>query len=164
MADLSKIKQLKIHKMQAAESALQKSVDELQKALRALETAKQEKLAYSIWRTNQELEIYKQIDNQILKMKQLDELRNRISTLYEKESELSQQVLERETQASAAKAYHQKCQKALREAQKDVEKYEILTTEISLVAQKEAERQSEDVLDEFSSYVTEKNRHADATA
>lgn len=162
MASLQLIHTIKQRKLQSAESDLQAASRKLIVLQGQLNNAVQENERYHLWRIDEEKRLYARIDKKILKLVQLDELRERIAYIHEQETQRKQAVLELENAVNEAVKQKKQCQNAVVKAQKDVEKYEILiqeTLEDALVLE---ERKSEEMLDEFASAKTEeKNSHVD---
>jgi len=162
MASLQKIRQVKQHKLQAAESALRTAKALLQKLKAELKAAEQECSRYQVWRIEQENKLYAEVEKKLLRLAQLDELRERISSMHKQEAKLRQETLELETKVKKASVDKTKCQQAVRKAEKDIEKYDLLIQETLEEARLIQERQSEDMLDEFASAKTERESDVDA--
>lgn len=163
MASLNKIKVLKEHKRQSAETALQRAKKSLQELTDACVFAKEEAANYKAWRIEEEQTQYQRVENKILCVAQLDELREHISALHGKETELQQAALTLENKCDAAAKHQDRCQQDLRQAEKNVEKYHLLTQEALTEALLIQQRHAEDLLDEFASAMKGASQHANTS-
>ncbi len=163
MASLQKIKQLKEHKRQSAETALRNAKQALKEVTEACTMAKEKATNYKIWRVEEEQRRYKSIEKKILRVAQLDELREQISALHSKEVELQQAALTLENQCDIAEKHKDDCQQNLRQTEKDVEKYHLLIEETLAESRLIQERQAENLLDEFASAMKGASQHANTT-
>lgn len=160
MLGLESIKQLKVHKRQTAQSELRSAILALKEAIKQLDNSVKESKDYTDWRVTEECRLFRRVENKIISLVQLDELRQRISNMHTKDAQLKQATIELDCKVQKATEHKAKCLHTVRKLEKDIEKYELLIKEEMEQIIMVHKRQAEEILDEFSSNKKEMENHA----
>ena len=109
---------------------------------------KQERVDYIAWRIQREEELYQQIMNHLVQIRNLDDLKIDIQLLREKESVYEQRILEAEKGVADAKDALHNAEAELRKASRDKRKLEehkdMWTQELAKEAEMGADKETED--------------------
>ncbi len=146
LQDLLRVRELR---KDNAQLELVKAHEALKIAERVVEESKKALYEYQQWRPGEEKRLYDKIMQKQVTIEKVDDVKDAIKQLYEKETELAQKIQEAEKKVLEAIAFVETKQKALAQANKDVDKLlEHKKTEIKAY-QKEEERVADSELDEF---------------
>jgi type III secretion protein O len=120
------------------------------RAQQELDAKREECARYRAWRPQRERELYDEIQNQVVSLADLEELKAKIVQLREREQGLMEEVGELERALEAAVQAQHEAHAAWQAAQREVEKVEELLADWRVREQRQGERQAELELEEFT--------------
>jgi type III secretion protein O len=146
--DILAVKQIR---EQAASREVSRAQARAEDAARIVEKARKTLKDYNTWRLKREIELYDSILNQLVHVQDLEDLKERIAQLREKELSLENDIVEAENARVAAAAALTEAKAAHLRTLREVDKMRELVEEEHAALAREAERRAEVELEDFRS-------------
>jgi hypothetical protein len=142
-AVVDEILNVKLFREDLAQTEVRRRRYALDEAARRVEERKREVLEYRAWRVTRESELYDTIENQLVHVRDLEDLKASIAFLRDQERVIEQKVLEAEKGRGEARAALDKAIEAQAQAVRQREKFEELMEVWRELEQFEADRKEE---------------------
>lgn len=151
MSVLTELLRIKEYRESQAETEAQRRRRRLEDVVRALEDLQRKLEEFRVWSLEHERGLYAELCTRLVKLREIEQLRNRVAELRNEERNLEQRVLDVEQERRKVARELAEALELLREAGKKKNKFVELARIYSDEARRELERKEELELEEFRS-------------
>ncbi|WP_144393320.1 type III secretion system stalk subunit SctO [Pleionea sediminis] len=149
MKSIAIIFDLKKRQREQAQIELQRATEALKNAQLKLTQAEESLVQFEAWKTHELQQKFEELAQQLASQKEVNEYRKSIGDIQNQWADKKTFLRQCEIEHYECQKQRELCTKRLNRAEKEVEKYQIVSDEFKRIENIESERQSDEVLDEF---------------